>query len=1747
MNNVSPHAGLWVGRAMIREVSQAQNGSLAPTPVKDEFSFRFILHVDAAGTVRLLKEVIQLWKEGTRVPDPENPGSFVVDEPGHFVLVTDEDLISSFEGAVLRDGEPVGLRVSTIAYDFPQDFVVMSGSFAPGGTLSTTLVLDSQAPTNPFLHRFHPDHDNLDPRFVEFQEEAYSVIRAMEFEITADDPVGLNNPGYGEDAWGGAFRETLSGLHRNDIAVEGLLLDEPRFGPAVPQSMRGVRSMTPGVAVSRGIPKMRCLFLRTRLAALLAAGFLASASAQAIWPVVGGGAEADGATATATDAAGNVYVIGNFRGTAYFGDKEVHARGSSDVFVARYNPDGEVVWAASAGGLLPDGGFDIAVDASQNAYVIGFFMEGMRFENDEDAFDPSLDPLELGRPTSLGRDWFIAKIGPDGIWDWARQVGANGTSESQTGYAVAFAPEVDDPVNPIPAGVVVAGLGHCVDLVSEDGTQLNVACDNKPIKVYRLDTDGDWVWTLSGGNAGPLWISDLAIDASGQVYVNGSFLGNNSLETQPSATPLTFTSVPAGGTLEFQHRFSFDTWAQCYDGGVLEYSTDGAATWHDIGSGVADNDPNSSADVNRFLQNGYNASFNGLESNPLGVRSAWCYQVGAFQQVRVDLSGFAGMSVRFRWRLGTGFQIGDQGWYVDDVVIKDGAGQTIFEDNMESGGGNFSAIGSPGATPWTIASGTSTSPSRAWYVPDSSGTSDQKLAMNRSVALADAVPSMFVAKIANAESTTPSWAWAAPLPAGSTAGGLATDGTGGVYIGGTTRFASSTFGGISITTAGAFAAKLSDSGSNYSWQWIQGASGGDGKALVLLPGGDVAIAGTYTGSPLFSVVQIDPLNPAAGTAVKSLPSANGTDVFVARSAASGTSWRWATFAGDFEADPVPVTSPGVEVGTALAASPDGAQLYVGGAFDDTATFGTIPVTAVGMSDAFVANLAAADGAWFFVNFQRRTVGAEVLPPLPPEQLCLTNPALAVPTISILGPGLAIPDYFHWTPPGVVDARGHLYAVQPINAEISWKKNAACPFDSDERVVSPGATDWPREADGDLRYCGSNDADAHPGEPCIQLHVAGAPADIEPAPAGISFGLMVPPRGVDMSPDAVVVPGGVGQARFNATSPGFSVLLFADDPGSRNISQDPVVIRAVQTVPYDTPLGIDGVSGLHRRRRLRSRPGDRRAESRGLRRQERLRAQRARLLRRRRIRSRLRPRHAAGTDRSGESRAVRPRTAATRWRWRGTAKDYANITWPVKSVRYDCRWPAAPDKIIIASELGSEVLGQPPLDPAHFPGVRIYQQANDALPGFNPNDEHVVAPARELLVGIQRPLRAAQRFQHLRDRSVHRSPTRFSSTTIRSTAAGGTGSIRCSRPEPDTSRSSTAAWPGAPVNPPYPVRLIGNCDESEVNGKPAFKDYKNQTWAKAAGDLVAEYWYPLQPTFYYDRDGDHTPERTTGECIAWLGGLGDDPVNVAYSIAWPPNVPTLVVGETLLKPKFGLPDIMNQAAVEIVFDEKVERSLEALEYAPTTSLARLVDPLSSRSVFLPSIPSGIGTDTDVVTGRVIPLSNADGTESASFDARQPDQLRPAQQEAVLRRRVRRAADRRSGTAPERPHRRGAAPAEAAGRRRRQRRERLRRDLRHARRGSAPGISRSRRSTASGAIRGASTSTCRPTAVTSRSSTTPTRDSTCRSRSATRRPTAKSTTTCCSDFRTRTATACRSRSRSSDSRRRSPRASPRAPAT
>ena len=70
-------------------------------------------------------------------------------------------------------------------------------------------------------------------------------------------------------------------------------------------------------------------------------------------------------------------------------------------------------------------------------------------------------------------------------------------------------------------------------------------------------------------------------------------------------------------------------------------------------------------------------------------------------------------------------------------------------------------------------------------------------------------------------------------------------------------------------------------------------------------------------------------------------------------------------------------------------------------------------------------------------------------------------------------------------------------------------------------------------------------------------------------------------------------------------------------------------------------------------------------------------------------------------------------------------DSRNVAWPVKTVGYQCEWPVDPPKIVVASELGSEIDEQPIFESDSYSDLTVYHQPDPSLPGLNPNDEHAL--------------------------------------------------------------------------------------------------------------------------------------------------------------------------------------------------------------------------------------------------------------------------------------------------------------------------------------------------------------------------------------------------------------------------------------
>lgn len=126
---------------------------------------------------------------------------------------------------------------------------------------------------------------------------------------------------------------------------------------------------------------------------------------------------------------GSTVVTGSFNHTATFGRGEANEKtlttiGQDDVFVARYNPDGTLAWARSAGGSAGDFGNAVAALPDGSSVVSGIFGgwegEPATFGAGEQN-ETTLVP-ERGADDS-GTDIFIARYDPEGSLVWAKRAG----------------------------------------------------------------------------------------------------------------------------------------------------------------------------------------------------------------------------------------------------------------------------------------------------------------------------------------------------------------------------------------------------------------------------------------------------------------------------------------------------------------------------------------------------------------------------------------------------------------------------------------------------------------------------------------------------------------------------------------------------------------------------------------------------------------------------------------------------------------------------------------------------------------------------------------------------------------------------------------------------------------------------------------------------------------------------------------------------------------------------------------------------------------------------------------------------------------------------------------------------------------------------------------------------------------------------------------------------------------------------
>ena len=240
------------------------------------------------------------------------------------------------------------------------------------------------------------------------------------------------------------------------------------------------------------------------------------------------------------DAANNIYIGGNFETTVDFdpgtGTANLTSLGSSDIFIAKYDANGNYVYAKAIGGASYEAINGIALDASNNIYISGYIQSPADF-------DPGAGIVNLN--TAGLYDIYIAKYDASCNYVFAKTIGgtdydqSNGIDVDASGniYITGWfrTPTVDfDPG---------AGIANLTKLGSDEGF------------IAKYSTTGNYIYAALIGGTNYEEGSEIIVDASNYVYVIGTFGGTVDFD-------------PGAGTVNLSSPSGYGVFIVKYDAGI---------------------------------------------------------------------------------------------------------------------------------------------------------------------------------------------------------------------------------------------------------------------------------------------------------------------------------------------------------------------------------------------------------------------------------------------------------------------------------------------------------------------------------------------------------------------------------------------------------------------------------------------------------------------------------------------------------------------------------------------------------------------------------------------------------------------------------------------------------------------------------------------------------------------------------------------------------------------------------------------------------------------------------------------------------------------------------------------------------------------------------------------------------------------------------------------------------------------------
>ena len=218
-----------------------------------------------------------------------------------------------------------------------------------------------------------------------------------------------------------------------------------------------------------------------------------------LWVKSAGGTDVDFATSIAVDASGIAYITGSYKGSATFGGFNRTSAGSSDIYLAKYSSVGNVLSVHSIGGLQTDTGTGVATDAGGNVYLTGSFGGSFSFGGT----DVESEGLS---------DSFFAKYNSNSVFQWVKTLGGDGDD-------IAQAIKVDAGGSIYVSGQF-SGTCHFGSVLGST----RISQGSFDVFLVRYNTSGVIDWVKVAGGTSTEYLQDMEVDPSGNIYMTGYFV-----------------------------------------------------------------------------------------------------------------------------------------------------------------------------------------------------------------------------------------------------------------------------------------------------------------------------------------------------------------------------------------------------------------------------------------------------------------------------------------------------------------------------------------------------------------------------------------------------------------------------------------------------------------------------------------------------------------------------------------------------------------------------------------------------------------------------------------------------------------------------------------------------------------------------------------------------------------------------------------------------------------------------------------------------------------------------------------------------------------------------------------------------------------------------------------------------------------------------------------------------------------------